>query len=219
MMIKAEHLSKRYKNVEVFKNINIEIPKGKIISLLGASGEGKSTLLQILGLLDSPSEGKIYYHNERVDDLSTLRIREIRNKQIGFIFQFHHLFPEFTALENVCIPAFVFEKDKNTIEARAKNILDKLGLTNRLQHKPKELSGGEQQRVAIARALINQPEIIFADEPTGNLDTKNASQLHDIFEQLNKDAQQTFLIVTHNEELAKRSHQILKMKEGTLLTV
>jgi lipoprotein-releasing system ATP-binding protein len=216
-MLKATKIIKNYGELQVLKGVDIEINKGEIVSIIGASGAGKSTLLHILGTLDKADSGDIMLNGERVDKLSGKNLAAFRNKNIGFIFQFHHLLPEFTAVENVCIPGWIGGKNKSATEKRAKELLEKLGLSQRLNNKPGQLSGGEQQRVAVARALINNPSIIMADEPTGNLDSANANELHQLFINLRNEFQQTFLIVTHNEELARMSDRILQMKDGRMV--
>ena len=216
-MLKAEHITKKYGSLQVLKGVDIEINKGEIVSIVGSSGAGKSTLLHILGTLDKADEGVIWLNNQRIDQLSGKKLASFRNRHIGFVFQFHHLLPEFSALENVSIPAWIAGQKKKETTARAIELLTTLGLADRIDNKPQELSGGEQQRVAVARALINNPSIVFADEPTGNLDSTNAKELHDLFVQLRNDFQQTFLIVTHNEELAGMSDRILHMKDGRII--
>lgn len=216
-MLAAKGIKKKYGSLEVLKGVDIHIQKGEIVSIVGSSGAGKSTLLHILGTLDKADSGQILLNGKRVDQLKSRPIAAFRNKHIGFIFQFHHLLPEFTALENVCIPGWIGGHKRKPVEERAKELLSRLGLGNRLENKPNELSGGEQQRVAVARALINSPSIIMADEPTGNLDSANARELHQLFIELRNQYQQTFLIVTHNEELSKMSDRILQMKDGNML--
>lgn len=216
-MLKASCIKKKYNEVEVLKGVDIDINQGEIISIIGASGAGKSTLLHILGTLDKPDSGEILLNGERVDQLSGKKLAAFRNLNIGFVFQFHHLLPEFTAVENVCIPGWIGGKNKSATEKRAKELLGKLGIGHRLNNKPGQLSGGEQQRVAVARALINNPSIIMADEPTGNLDSANANELHQLFINLRNEFSQTFLIVTHNEELARLSDRILQMKDGRMV--
>jgi lipoprotein-releasing system ATP-binding protein len=201
-MLTAQNIHKRYGAVEVLKGVDISINKGEIVSIAGPSGSGKSTLLHILGTLDHPDQGQVRLEETELTALQGSRLAAFRNRHIGFIFQFHHLLPEFSALENVCIPGWLSSKGKTEVKERAKQLLDLLGLSHRLDNKPTQLSGGEQQRVAAARALINQPDIVFADEPTGNLDTANARELHQLFFDLRNKFNQTFLIVTHNEELA-----------------
>jgi lipoprotein-releasing system ATP-binding protein len=204
-MIKAANVQKSYGNVHVLKGVDIEIKKGELVSIVGKSGAGKSTLLHILGTLDHADKGEILINNQDVNTLSPKKLANFRNTNIGFIFQFHHLLPEFTAVENVCIPAFIQNANKTEAEKRAKELLDYLGLSHRLSHKPTQLSGGEQQRVAVARALMNRPAIVFADEPSGNLDSASSKELHQLLFDLKNDFQQTFIIVTHNEELAGMS--------------
>ncbi|MEI8054351.1 MAG: ABC transporter ATP-binding protein [Bacteroidota bacterium] len=216
-MLTAKGIQKKYGDLQVLKGVDIDIQKGEIVSIIGASGAGKSTLLHILGTLDSADSGVIMINGERIEKLTGKNLAAFRNKNVGFVFQFHHLLPEFTAVENVCIPGWIGGKNRSAVEKKAKELLNKLGLSQRLQNKPGQLSGGEQQRVAVARALINNPAIIMADEPTGNLDSANANELHQLFITLRKEFQQTFLIVTHNEELAKMSDRILQMKDGKMV--
>lgn len=215
-MLNAKNVEKYYGPLQVLKGVDINIKKGEIVSIVGSSGAGKSTFLHILGTLDKPDKGEVLLNNERVDKLSGKMLAKFRNKNIGFIFQFHHLLPEFSAIENVSIPGWIAGNKKKETEARAKELLTILGLKDRLENKPSQLSGGEQQRVAVARALINNPAIIMADEPTGNLDSANAKELHQLFIDLRSQYQQTFLIVTHNEELAQLSDRILHMKDGRM---
>ncbi len=219
-MIVAENIHKYYGDVEVLKGVNLHIKKGEIVAIVGPSGAGKTTLLQILGTLDQSkkqTEFKLTVNQTSLKNLSDKQLSEFRNKHIGFIFQFHQLLPEFTALENVCIPAFIAKKSKKEAENEAKKILDFLGLSHRLQHKPNELSGGEQQRVAVARALINNPNVILADEPSGNLDSESAKNLHELFFKLRDEFGQTFVLVTHNEELASMADRKLIMIDGKIL--
>jgi lipoprotein-releasing system ATP-binding protein len=216
-MLSAKNIQKKYGQLQVLKGVDININQGEIVSIVGSSGAGKSTLLHILGTLDSADMGQIILHNQRVDKLYGKKLAAFRNKEIGFVFQFHHLLPEFTALENVCIPGWIAGGKKTAIQAKATTLLNRLGLAERLENKPQQLSGGEQQRVAVARALINNPSIIMADEPTGNLDSSNAKELHQLFIELRAEFNQTFLIVTHNEELAKMSDRILVMKDGRIV--
>ncbi|MBP6022464.1 ABC transporter ATP-binding protein [Ferruginibacter sp.] len=217
-MLSATNIQKKYGQLQVLKGVDISINKGEIVSIVGSSGAGKSTLLHILGTLDNADAGQIILNNERVDKLTGKKLAAFRNRQIGFVFQFHHLLPEFTALENVCIPGWIAGGKKAAVQARAEELLKTLGLANRLENKPQQLSGGEQQRVAVARALINNPSIIMADEPTGNLDSANAKELHQLFIDLRNQFNQTFLIVTHNEELAKMSDRIVHMKDGRIIS-
>lgn len=216
-MLKASGIYKNYGPLAVLKGVDIEITKGEIVSIAGSSGAGKSTLLHILGTLDIADKGEIYIDNTAVFALNGKRLASFRNKHIGFVFQFHHLLPEFTALENVCVPGWIAGRKTKEVTEKALSLLDLLGLQNRAEHKPGELSGGEQQRVAVARALINNPSIVMADEPTGNLDSANAKDLHRLFIDLRNRLRQTFLIVTHNEELAQMSDRILHMKDGKMI--
>ena len=216
-MLTAKNITKNYGTLEVLKGVDLSINKGEIVSIVGSSGAGKSTLLHILGTLDKPDKGEIYLAEQRMDALKGKALAKFRNHHIGFVFQFHHLLPEFTALENVCIPGWIAGKKKKDVVERAKKLLKTLQLENRIDNKPQQLSGGEQQRVAVARALINNPQIIFADEPTGNLDSKNAGQMHELFVQLRTEFNQTFLIVTHNEELAAVSDRTIHMKDGKIV--
>ena len=216
-MLIARNIYKNYGALPVLKGVDIEILKGEIVSIAGSSGAGKSTLLHILGTLDTADKGEILLENEKIDKLKGKKLASFRNTHIGFVFQFHHLLPEFTALENVCIPGWIAGRKRKEVMEKAESLLDVLGLKNRGEHKPNELSGGEQQRVAVARALINNPSIVMADEPTGNLDSANAKELHNLFIDLRNRLQQTFLIVTHNEELAQLSDRILHMKDGKIV--
>jgi lipoprotein-releasing system ATP-binding protein len=216
-MLTARDIHKAYDQLLVLKGVDIEIKQGEIVSIVGSSGAGKSTLLHILGTLDYADSGTIQLNETRLDQLKGNKLAAYRNANMGFVFQFHHLLPEFTALENVCIPGWIAGRKKAEVEARAKELLSSLGLAGRLENKPQALSGGEQQRVAVARALINDPKIIFADEPTGNLDSTNAKELHELFFHLRERFNQTFLIVTHNEELARMSDRILHMKDGKMV--
>ncbi len=213
-MITGKNIFKRFGTVEVLKGVDVNVSKGEVVSIVGPSGSGKSTLLHILGTLDKADQGSVSMNNTSLSSLTGNKLADFRNKHIGFVFQFHHLLPEFTALENVCIPGWLAGKKKKEVEERAKDLLNLLGLSHRMQNKPGEMSGGEQQRVAVARALINKPDIVFADEPTGNLDSANARELHQLFFDLREKFNQTFLIVTHNEELAKLSDRILYRKDG-----
>ena len=216
-MLSATNISKQYGHLPVLKGVDISIKKGEIVSIVGSSGAGKSTLLHILGTLDKADKGEIILNDQHLETLTGSKLSAFRNKHIGFVFQFHHLLPEFTALENVCIPGWIAGEKKKEVVTKATGLLKTLGLQNRLENKPQQLSGGEQQRVAVARALINSPSIIMADEPTGNLDSANAKDLHQLFIDLRNQFNQTFLIVTHNEELAKMSDRILQMKDGKML--
>lgn len=216
-MLSATNIQKSYGSLQVVKGVSLSIKRGEIVSIAGSSGAGKSTLLHIIGTLDAADSGEIVLHNERLNMLKGKKLAGFRNRHMGFVFQFHHLLPEFTALENVCIPGWLAGKKRKETEERAKELLDLLGLKDRLENKPSALSGGEQQRVAVARALINKPDIVFADEPTGNLDSENARELHRLFVHLRDMQQQTFLIVTHNEELAKMSDRVLHMKDGKII--
>ncbi len=215
-MIEAKDIFKQYEDLQVLKGISLRVEKSEVVSIVGASGAGKTTLLHILGTLDRQDRGILSINGHVVSTLSTDEIAAFRNEHIGFIFQFHHLLPEFSALENVCIPAFIGKKDKNQTEKKAKEILSFLGLSNRYSHKPSQLSGGEQQRVAVARALINDPAVVFADEPSGNLDSANAQELHELFFKLRDDLEQTFVIVTHNEDLAQMADRSLLIKDGKI---
>ena len=217
-ILSAKNIHKKYGTVEVLKGVDIEVQAGEIVSIVGSSGAGKSTLLHILGTLDRPDQGEVFLNNQNITGLQGKRLASFRNKHIGFVFQFHHLLPEFSALENVCIPGWIQGNNRtNDVKQRAEELLTLLGLKNRLDNKPNALSGGEQQRVAVARALINNPDVVFADEPTGNLDSANAKDLHQLFFDLRKQFNQTFLIVTHNEELAQQSDRMLVMKDGRMV--
>lgn len=217
MVLQATNIHKSYGTLEILKGVNVDIRRGEIVSIVGKSGAGKSTLLHILGTLDSADQGNLSIADTSVKSLKARQLADFRNRHIGFVFQFHHLLPEFTALENVCIPGFIQNKSESAVRQRAQELLDYLGLSDRLTHKPSELSGGEQQRVAVARALINQPEVIFADEPTGNLDSAASQDMHRLIRQLRDDYRQTFVIVTHNKELADLSDRCLEMKDGLLV--
>lgn len=216
-MITGKNIHKRYGKVEVLKGVDVEINKGEVVSIVGPSGSGKSTLLHILGTLDKADTGEISMNNTIINSLSGKKLAAFRNKHIGFVFQFHHLLPEFTAVENICIPGWLAGRKKTEVKTEAERLLKMLGLSQRMENKPNQLSGGEQQRVAVARALINKPDIIFADEPTGNLDSANAKELHQLFFDLRKQFNQTFLIVTHNAELAQLSDRVLHMKDGKIV--
>jgi lipoprotein-releasing system ATP-binding protein len=216
-MLKAKSIYKSYGQLQILKGVDLEVKRGEIVTIVGASGAGKSSLLNILGTLDRPDSGQLFINDIELSQLNNKNLSDFRNRKIGFIFQFHHLLAEFTALENVCIPAFIAGVSKADAEKKAKELLDLLGLSDRVSHKPNQLSGGEQQRVAVARALINNPALIFADEPSGNLDSVNALELHELFIKLRKDFNQTFVIVTHNEELADLSDRTVIMKDGLIV--
>jgi len=216
-MLTAKNIVKNYGTLPVLRSVDIHIQKGEIVSIVGSSGAGKSTLLHILGTLDKADSGSIFLEGQAVDTLKGNKLAAFRNQHIGFVFQFHHLLPEFTAVENVCIPGWVAGRKKKQVHEEAIQILQTLGLADRLNNKPQQLSGGEQQRVAVARALINKPSIIMADEPTGNLDSSRAKELHQLFIDLRNNFNQTFLIVTHNDELAQMSDRILHMKDGQIV--
>lgn len=215
-MIKVEKITKSFGNLQVLKGIDLDVPDGKLYSIVGASGAGKTTLLQIIGTLSQPTSGRVFIAGQNVSGMKENELADFRNRKIGFVFQFHYLLPEFTALENVCIPAFIAKTSKKEAERKAKEYLDFLGLTHRLDHKPGELSGGERQRVAVARALINNPLMILADEPSGNLDTKNREDLHELFFTLRDHFKQTLVIVTHDESFAAQSDAIIRMKDGLI---
>lgn len=217
-MISAKNIHKYFDSLHVLKGVDLSIKKGEIVSIVGASGAGKTTLLQIIGTLDNFSEGSMEIDGISIESLNRKAVAKFRNEKLGFIFQFHQLLPEFTALENVCIPAFIKNTSKTEAEKRAKELLKFLGLSHRENHKPNELSGGEQQRVAVARALMNNPAIILADEPSGNLDTESAENLHKLFFKLRDEFGQTFVIVTHNEELAEMADRKLVMQDGKIKT-
>ncbi|HEX6181972.1 MAG TPA: ABC transporter ATP-binding protein [Chitinophagaceae bacterium] len=216
-MLTAKNIQKHYGSLWVLKGVDLQIGKGEIVTIAGPSGSGKSTLLHILGTLDKPDSGDIYLSNQPLHQLNGKALAAFRNRHIGFVFQFHHLLPEFTAIENVCIPGWIAGNKKKEVTQKAESLLQTLGLGHRMGNKPMQLSGGEQQRVAVARALINEPDIVFADEPTGNLDSANARELHQLFFDLREKLKQTFLIVTHNEELAGMSDKILHMKDGKII--
>lgn len=215
-MIHASGITKSYGNLQVLKGVDVSIGKGEVVSIVGASGAGKSTLLQILGTLDRPDTGSVMFEDRVITSMGSRQLAQFRNKHVGFIFQFHNLLSEFTAIENVCIPAFIAGKNVKEAEVRATELLEFLGLGARVDHKPAQLSGGEQQRVAVARALMNNPDVILADEPSGNLDSKNARELHQLFFTLREKYNQTFVIVTHNDELASLADRALVMKDGRL---
>lgn len=216
-MLQAKAIHKSYGHLPILKGVDFNVSQGEIVSIVGASGAGKSTLLHIIGTLDKADSGRVVISDTDVGLLSAKQLSAFRNQHIGFVFQFHHLLPEFTALENVCIPAFIRKTERKAAEKRAEELLTLLGVRDRASHKPGELSGGEQQRVAIARALVNNPTIILADEPSGNLDSENAAKLHALFMELRDELKQTFVIVTHNEELARSSDRIVHMKDGLVV--
>ncbi|TND07974.1 MAG: antimicrobial peptide ABC transporter ATPase [Bacteroidetes bacterium] len=216
-MIEATNIVKSYGALQVLKGITLSIGKGEIVSIVGASGAGKTTLLTILGTLDNPDGGTLVIDGQAIHGMKSKQLAAFRNRRIGFVFQFHHLLPEFTALENVCIPALIARSNKKDAENKALGLLRMLGVESRAKHKPSELSGGEQQRVAVARALMNDPAVILADEPSGNLDSVNAKNLHELFFQLRKELNHTFVIVTHNDELAAMADRKLVMKDGVIV--
>jgi lipoprotein-releasing system ATP-binding protein len=216
-MLQARGIKKSYGNLQILKGVDLDVKRGEIITIIGASGAGKSTLLHVIGTLDQPDHGTVRLNNVDVHTLSSKKMSAFRNEQIGFIFQFHHLLPEFTALENICIPAFIAGKSKKDAENKAFELLELLGLSDRANHKPNEMSGGEQQRVAVARAMVNDPAIILADEPSGNLDSNNAENLHHLFVKLRDTLNQTFVIVTHNENLANLADRKVLMKDGQII--
>jgi lipoprotein-releasing system ATP-binding protein len=216
-MLQARGIKKSYGNLQILKGVDLDVTRGEIITIIGASGAGKSTLLHIIGTLDHPDHGIVRLNNVDIHTLSSKKLSAFRNEQIGFIFQFHHLLPEFTSLENICIPAFIAGKSKKDAENKAFELLEILGLSDRANHKPNELSGGEQQRVAVARAMVNNPAIILADEPSGNLDSNNAENLHQLFVNLRDTLNQTFVIVTHNENLANLADKKVLMKDGQII--
>ncbi|MFC3196755.1 ABC transporter ATP-binding protein [Parapedobacter deserti] len=215
-MLNATGIYKSYGTLPILKGVDLHVGKGEIVSLVGASGAGKSTLLHIIGTLDKPDKGNVIVSGTHIGALSPKQLSAFRNANIGFVFQFHHLLPEFTALENVCIPAFIGRMNKKEAERRAKGLLERLGIDHRQDHKPNELSGGEQQRVAVARALINNPAVVLADEPSGNLDSENATALHQLFVALRDELNQTFVVVTHNEELASIADRVVHIKDGII---
>jgi len=216
-LLVATDIYKNYGNISVLKGFSLEVNKAEMVSIVGASGAGKSTLLYIVSSLEKADKGQILFQNQDISALSNKQLAQYRNNQIGFVFQFHHLLPEFTALENVCIPAWIGQKPKTQVETKAMELLDFMGLADKKDKKPHSLSGGEQQRIAVARALINSPALIFADEPTGNLDSTNAAALHHLFIKCRNTFQQSFLIVTHNESLAEMSNRTLQMKDGLII--
>jgi len=213
-MLSAKDIHKSFGSLPVLRGADIEIAKGEIVSITGSSGAGKTTLLHILGTLEKPDRGELHFEGEALHRLNSKQLAHFRNQHIGFVFQFHHLLPEFTAVENVSIPGWIAGNNNKQVLQDATALLDRLGLSDKLHSKPHELSGGEQQRVVVARSLINKPGIVFADEPTGNLDSANARSLHQLFQQLRDELQQTFVIVTHNEELAALSNRVLHLKDG-----
>lgn len=217
-MITAKNIFKKYGDLEILKGVDLEIGKGEVVSIVGSSGAGKTTLLTILGTLDRPDSGEVLINNEDVFKYNDKKLAAFRNQNIGFVFQFHQLLPEFTALENVCIPALIGKKSRKESETKAAELLDFFNLKDRTNHKPSELSGGEQQRVAVARALINNPLVVFADEPSGNLDSTNARELHNLFFKLRDNFNQTFVIVTHNNELAGMADRTLTMSDGKIIS-
>ena len=216
-MIKGIKIHKKFNDLKVLNGIDILIKEKEIVSVVGKSGAGKTTLLQILGTLEKPSSGEIYINNQNISELNEEELAIFRNKNIGFVFQFHHLLPEFTALENICIPAYIAKTSVKKATEKAKYLLDLMGIGKRIDHKPNELSGGEQQRVSVARALMNEPSVIFADEPSGNLDTKSADQLHELFFKLRDLNKQTFIIVTHNNKLADLADKKIVLSDGIIL--
>jgi len=216
-MLKAHSIFKSYGQLKILKGVDLEVKKGEIVTIVGASGAGKSSLLNILGTLDKPDSGNVVIGSTDVNKLSNKDLSAFRNSQIGFVFQFHHLLVEFNAIENVCIPALIAGDTRAVAEKKAHKLLDRLGLSERINHKPSQLSGGEQQRVAVARALINEPALVFADEPSGNLDSVNANELHHLFSDLRNEFNQTFVIVTHNEHLAELSDRKILMKDGLIV--
>jgi lipoprotein-releasing system ATP-binding protein len=217
-MISCANIHKSYEQLQVLKGVSLEITKGDLVCIVGPSGAGKSTLLHIIGTLDKADSGTVNINNQQISSLKDNELSDFRNQYLGFVFQFHHLLPEFTALENVSIPAFIAKKNEAETKKRAKELLDFLGLKDRLNHKPNELSGGEQQRVSVARALMNQPLVILADEPTGNLDTERSEELHQLFFDLKKEFNQTFIIVTHNDLLADKADKKFVMKDGLIIS-
>jgi lipoprotein-releasing system ATP-binding protein len=213
----AQDIWKNYGSIEVLKGVSLEVSKGEMVSIVGASGAGKSTLLYVVSTLEKADKGKVLFENQDLSALDSSSLAQFRNTRMGFVFQFHHLLPEFTAIENVCVPAWIGKRPAKEVNKKALELLDFMGLADKKDKKPHSLSGGEQQRVAVARALINNPSLVFADEPTGNLDSANATSLHELFIRLRNEYQQSFLIVTHNESLAQMSNRILQMKDGIIL--
>jgi len=213
----AQDIWKNYGSIEVLKGVSLAVSKGEMVSIVGASGAGKSTLLYVVSTLEKADKGKVLFENQDLNALDSSSLAQFRNTRMGFVFQFHHLLPEFTAIENVCIPAWIGKRPSKGVNKKALELLDFMGLADKKDKKPHSLSGGEQQRVAVARALINNPSLVFADEPTGNLDSANATSLHELFIRLRNEYQQSFLIVTHNESLAQMSNRILQMKDGIIL--
>ncbi len=216
-MLVGKNIQKKFGDLEILKGVDLEIKQGEIISIVGSSGAGKTTLLTILGTLDRPSSGSVIFNNQEITKLNDKKLAAFRNQHIGFVFQFHQLLPEFTAIENVCIPALIANKSRKESAKKAEELLELFNLKERINHKPSELSGGEQQRVAVARALINSPGVVFADEPSGNLDSQNAKELHQLFFKLRENFNQTFVIVTHNNDLAKMADRTLVMKDGRII--
>lgn len=218
-MVRAVNINKHYGDYHALKDVSLEIRQGEIVSIVGASGAGKTTLLQILGTLQNPDSGQILYDDTDIKKLSSRQLARFRNEHIGFVFQFHHLLPEFTSLENVCIPGYIYSRSRKAVEERARELLTFLGLKDRFKHRPSELSGGEKQRVAIARALINKPSVVLADEPSGNLDSNNTQELYGLILSLREKYNQTFIIVTHNNDLANVSDRIMTMKDGEIVNI
>jgi lipoprotein-releasing system ATP-binding protein len=217
MMLEARNIYKGYPHLEVLKGIDLQIKQGEIVSVVGASGAGKTTLLHILGTLDKQDKGELFINGVNLNQIGERELALFRNNHIGFVFQFHNLLPEFSCFENVCLPGYIGKRDKKQVEQKAKELLDRLGLSQRLNHKPSELSGGEQQRTSVARALINSPSIVFADEPSGNLDSNNAEELHKLFFELRNEFNLTFVIVTHNQSLAQSADRKLEMRDGKIV--
>ena len=217
-MISCKNIHKSYEQLQVLKGVSLEISKGDLVCIVGPSGAGKSTLLHIMGTLDKADKGSVFINGQDISALKDNQLSDFRNQHLGFVFQFHHLLPEFTAIENVSIPAFIARKNEAETKKRAEELLDFMGLKDRMQHKPNELSGGEQQRVSVARALMNQPLVVFADEPTGNLDTERSDELHQLFFNLKKEFNQTFIIVTHNDLLSEKADKKFVMKDGLIIS-